>query len=391
MNNHYLKHVNIQLMRSYFRPLLLLGFLLWQLTPCSAQQSLFVNLAALDGIDISPDNLFNYQVQSGMSRKTHALITGTLQYRRSDMRLSYRFEYDLEPGINIIPVAAIHPQYTWSSGAFRELFQQYKKLPQGIYEYCVSVQPDYKSTEANPGPVVNECVYHKSEDIFLINLVDPENDAKIYEYHPMLSWTVNFPFASGLTYRLRVAEIRNGQNNAAAISRNNPVYEERNLAQLSQVYPVYAKALEKFKPYAWTVDAYYKGILLGGAEPWRFTIIEDSLLSAIPLDPSYVDIKQERGSYNLYAPGVLKLKYILEETDRDVLSLRLMDKNQKEIKLRETSSLPAVHGDNRFTLDFKSNQPLKHLQVYTLELSSQNGAVYRVLFKYINPELISNK
>jgi len=353
-----------------------------------AQGDIVVNLAPVDGIDLNPDNILSFQIQSGFQQRTHALVQGSIRYRNSDMRISYRFEYDLQPGINIIPAGSLRPQYTYSSAALKELFELYKKLPQGIYEYCVSVKPDYNINETVPGPSYDECVYHKSEDIFLINLIDPENDAKIYEYNPMLSWTVNYPFASELKYRLRVAEIREGQNPAAAVSRNNPVYDEKNLMQLSMIYPVYARPLQKNQPYAWTVDAYYKGILLGGAEPWKFTIIEDSLLSAVPRDPSFVDVKRETGSYNLYAPGILKLKYQLDELKSDSLVLKLLDKNGKEIKLKEHSSLKAVYGDNRYILDFKEHQPLKHLQLYTLLLTSQTGSTYRILFRYVNPELI---
>ncbi len=375
-------------MKQYFKMiftslLLSLGSLV-----CQAQADVIVNLAPVDGIDLTPDNLFNYQIQSGFSKRTHALIKGSIQFRKSALRISYRFEYDLQPGVNMLSSQMIQARLEYSAPALKELFEQYKKLPQGIYEYCVSVQPEYNQNETVPGPVIQECTYHKSEDVFLINLIDPENDAKIYEYNPMLSWTVNYPFAASLQYRLRVAEIKEGQNTVGAISRNNPIYDEKNLMQMSQIYPVYAKPLQKNQPYAWTVDAYYKGILLGGAEPWKFTIIEDSLLVAVPKDPSFVDVKKEQGLYDLYAPGIIKLKYTLDELKTDSLALKLTDKDNKEIKLKQTTSLKAVYGDNRFILDFKEHQPLKHLQPYILLITSQTGNTYRILFKYVNPELI---
>lgn len=378
--------LNLRNMKRYLKYTLTIALLVFWAGSSRAQADIFVNLVMVDGIDLTPDNLFNFQVQS--SQRTHALIRGTVQFRKSELRISYRFEYDLQPGLNILSPAVVRPVLEYSSPALRELFEQYKKLPQGIYEYCVSVKPDYNQNESAPGPVIEECVYHKSEDVFLINLIDPEDDAKLYEYNPMLSWTVNYPFAAALTYRIRVAEIREGQNTVAAITRNNPVYDERNLMQLSTVYPVYAKPLQKFQPYAWTVDAYYKGLLLGGAAPWKFTIIEDSLLVAVPRDPSFVDIKKEQGIYDLYAPGILKLKYNLDELKTDSLALRLLDKNEKEIRLKENGSLAAVYGDNRFVLDFKEHQPLKHLQPYVLLITSQTGRTYRLLFKYVNPELI---
>lgn len=373
-------------MKKYMR-FLLAGFLaLFGLNGYA--QDIIVNMAPVDGIELTPGNLLSFQVQSTRQQRCHALIKGTIQFRKSDMRIGYRFEYDLLPGVNMIPANAVRPQFEYSSQALRELFEQYRKLPQGIYEYCVSVKPDYNMNENIPGPVIDECVYHKSEDIFLINLIDPENDAKIYEYNPMLSWSVNHPFAAALTYRIRVAEIKQGQNTIAAITRNNPIYDERNLMQMSTIYPVYAKPLQKNQPYAWTVDAYYKGILLGGAEPWKFTIIEDSLYKAIPRDPSFVDIRREQGYYDLYAPGLLKLKYDLDDLKTDSLSLKLIDKGGSEIRLKAFPSLKAVYGDNRFILDFKEEQPLKHLQPYTLLILSETGRTYRILFKYANPELL---
>jgi hypothetical protein len=374
-------------MKKKWFALSLLLVLFYPMSDSHAQVEVMVNMAPVDGLDLSPDNLFNFQLQSGLQRSTNALVTGTIRYRNSDMRISYKFEYTLQPGLNMIQRDMIRPRFEYSSTALKELFELHKRLPQGIYEYCVSVKPDYSSGEAAPGNPFTECIYHKSEDIFLINLIDPEDDAKIYEYNPMLSWTVNYPFAAELKYRIRVAEIKEGQNTIAAATRNNPVYDERNLMQMSVVYPAYAKPLEKFKPYAWTVDAYYKGILLGGAQPWKFTIIEDSLLTGVAKDPSFVDVKRESGAYSLYAPGILKLKYTLEELKTDSLALQLLDKNEQEVKLKE-NLLQAVYGDNRFILDFKEHQPLKHLQTYTLLIRSQTGSVYRILFKYINPQFI---
>src|SRR6201985_2653172 len=298
-------------MKRKLRLLLIMPLLLLQLQAARAQE-VFVNLAQVDGLDITPDNILNFQILSRMKAATHALINGSIQYRNSTMSIRYQFECNLQPGANMVSMLAANPHYTYSHPALRELFEQYKKLPEGIYQYCVSVKPNYSAGES-VNNAETECVYHKSTDVFLINLIDPDNNAKIYEYNPMLSWTVNYPFASQLQYRLRVAPVNKGQNAVAAITRNNPVYDEKNLIQMSQIYPVYAKPLVLNQLYAWTVDAYYKGILLGGAETWQFTIIQDSLLTGIPKDPSYIDLGKESGFYNLYAPGILKIKYDLKD------------------------------------------------------------------------------
>jgi len=347
-----------------------------------SQNNIFVNMAFLDGIALTPDNLMNYQVQSDRTKTNHVLVTGTIRYRNSQMGLSYSFEYNLQPGLNNMAVAGIKPVITYSEPALRELFEQYKLLPQGIYEYCVTVKPNFSSGEGTQ-ETYDECIYHKSEDIFLINLIDPENDAEIYEHNPLLSWTVNYPFASELKYRLRVAEIKQGQNNTIAINRNNPVYDERNLMQMSQVYPAYAKPLQLNQPYAWTVDAYYKGILLGGAEAWRFTIVEDELLTAIPSDQSYYDFAEHHGETSIYAIDTIKLKYRSLKSS-DTFSLSITDARGDKVKFK-TALYPIQPGANFIDLNVPENAWLKHLGRYILTVTSKGGNSYIIPFIYVNP------
>jgi hypothetical protein len=369
-------------MKRYFRVILLNALLLLVVAKGFAQNDIFVNMAMVDGVDLTPDNLLSFQVQSGLTKSSHSLIKGNIKFRNSDLRIAYRFEYDLQPGLNIIPANAIHPQFEYSSQPLRELFEQYKKLPEGIYEYCVSVKPDYNLNETTPGPVYNECVYHKSQDVFLINLIDPDNDAKIYEYNPMLSWTVNYPFASELKYRIRVTEIKEGQNTTGAINRNNPVYDEKNLMQMSIVYPVYGKPLQKNQPYAWTVDAYFKGLLLGGAEPWKFTIIEDSLLTAIPTNQSYYDFSGHHGENAIYAVDTIKLKYENYKTN-DTLKFALINSKGDTVSFK-TKAYALSPGLNHLDLDIPGNAWLGHLKGYTLIITNSDDKRFVVPFIYVN-------
>ena len=360
--------------------------LLFSATPSYGQQAL-VSLSILDGIDLTPDNVFRYQVQSTFTTATPVHIIGDLRYSNTDLYWHYEFDYTLQPGINTLDAQYIHAQWSYSSSAFKELFVDYKTLPEGVYEYCVSVQPLAPTGEPLPLNDNKECLLGVSKDLFLINLVAPENDAKLYEYNPMLNWVVTYPFASLLTYRIRVAKILDGQNIENAIARNNPIYQEANVPQTAQIYPFYATPLVAFQPYAWTVDAYYKGILLGGAAPWKFTIIEDSARVVLPHESYYVDISMEQNASRYYAVGVIKLKYVLEEKENEELLISLMDNSGKPLKL-PASSLLAKLGDNRFVLQLKDKVALQHLQVYTLVVTNSLGNHFSLPFKYVNPDLL---
>lgn len=348
----------------------------------SGQQDFVVNLAGLDGIPVTPDNIFLYTIQSPKS--VSARVKGTIRYKSTGMFLSYTYTTSLQPGINSINKALISPQWDFSSSSLRTLFNTYGVLPEGTYEYCVAVMPVNALAESGNSSF-NECLYHRQDGIFTINLIDPEDKAKLREYYPALSWIANYSFASELKYRLRVAEIKQGQNPINAIMRNQSLYDERNLMQNSMVYPVYAKPLEKNKRYAWTVDAYYNEVLLGGAETWEFMIVDDTAKKSLPANRSYIDIKRENGKTKLVFSGSMKLKYVLDNAPKEVLSLSIVNEEGKTMRLTN-NELKAKYGDNRYVIDLKEACNLKHNQSYTLHVHGSLGIAYSIPFTYLNPD-----
>ena len=345
------------------------------------QQNIIINMAPIDGLPITPDNIFNYQMQCTGSGT--AQVKGTIRYRNSNLSISYSFNCTLRQGLNMLTADEIHPQWQFSSGALQELFFTYKMLPEGTYEYCVTITPN-KGLKESAGNSFEECLYHRAEDIFLINLIDPEDKAKLKEYNPLLVWVANYSFSNELTYRIRVAEIQHGQNPVNAVLRNQPVYDESNLFQNSIVYPIYAKPLVANQPYAWTVDAYYKGILLGGSETWQF-IIPDTIAKPLQANRSYIDIKRENGAVKLSATGDLRIKYTLEKYRTDSLSLQLFNDKNKKVALKP-EKLKAVYGDNRYILNLQDSSQVTHMKAYNLVITTGTGERYSLPFTYINPD-----
>lgn len=367
-------------LRSYGRGLLRALMLLSVSTAVQAQNVL-VNLAPIDGMDLTPDNILNYQVQSLYSTSVSATVKGSLHYRSTGYYINYSFRCTLQPGVNMFSADAVHPTWQYSSSPLRELFTEYKVLPQGTYEYCVSVYPGSGHGEGGTQAEAQDCLYRQSEDLFMITLTEPENNAKLYEYNPLLSWICTYPFVNALSYRVRVAEIKDGQNTANAISRNNPIYEERDVMQPSIVYPVYAKPLQAYQPYAWTVDAYYKGLLLGGAQPWRFMIVEDTTMVAVSADQSYYEFYKHNGETTLIAVGELKLKYVAQQSG-DSLSFKIINDAKKDT-VQTIKPMPMQYGDNLFALDVSGK--LKHRKHYILKAYDRYGKEYTMPFIYYNP------
>lgn len=345
-----------------------------------------ISLATVDAGNLNKRNMFDFQVTSTATTVKNVLLKGTVKYRNQPYKLSYSLRFPVQPGVNNMSDHAQRAIFEYSSTSVKELFELLDRLPEGMLQYCVTLgSVDGETTIAG----VEDCTFGKNEDLFLINLIDPENKAELYELNPMLSWVANYPFASSLSYKIKVVEMKKDQNVVNAIKRNNAVYEEKGLMQMSINYPIYAKPLQVGSTYAWTVDAYYKDLLLGGAEPWQFTIVEDSILKSISLDPAYIDLDKESGIYKLYAPGVIKIKYVLKDIKSDALQLELLDKNKKAIALpKALSQLHAVVGDNRYELNFKEHIFLSHMKDYMLKITNSKGKQYLVPFKYVNPDLI---
>lgn len=367
----------------------LLSFILMQLFSVavySQAADFSVSLATVDAGMLNKKNLFDYQVTSSSNTPKNVLLKGTVKYRNQPYKVSYSLKFQAQPGVNNIAEHGHRAVFEYSSTSVKELFELFDRLPEGTLQYCVTLNSaDGESTIAG----VEDCTFGKNEDLFLINLVDPENKAELYELNPMLSWVANYPFASSLAYKIKVVEMKKDQNAINAIKRNNPVYEEKGLMQMSVNYPIYAKPLQVGSTYAWTVDAYYKDILLGGAEPWQFTIVEDSILKSISLNPAYIDLEKESGVYKLYAPGIIKIKYELKDLKSDLLQVELLDKNKKAVTLpKELKQLNAIVGDNRYELNLKEYLSLSHMKDYVLSIVSSTGSVYKIPFKYVNPDLI---
>lgn len=365
-------------------------FLLYALIVCclpntsEAQYNIVVDLALLDGLEITPDNVFNYQVMNNSNRRIDAIVRGTLKYKNTTLRFSYSYRTTLETGINRMSKENVsNPKWDFSDNAFKELFLYHKKLPQGTYEYCVEIDLNTLHSESHSEALFDACIYQSVDDIFLINLIDPEDDAKIYEMNPMLSWAVNHPIASQLNYKLRLVELKENQNNVSAITRNNPIFQEKGLLGYSLIYPVTARSLKKYQPYVWTVDAYYKHILLGGAEPWRFTIIEDTLLKEIVTNQSYYEFENHIGDTRLNATGEIKLKY-RSDIPNDTLAIRILSEKGDDVSLKD-NLMPMKNGYNWFTIKLHERVSLKHMSKCELEIRTRTGELFIVPFMYYNP------
>lgn len=340
-----------------------------------------ISLATVDAGMLNKKSLFDYQVTSTSNTPKNVLLKGTVKYRNQPHKVSYTLKFLAQPGVNNITEHAHRAVFEYSSSPVKELFELFDRLPEGTLQYCVTLHSaDGETTIAG----AEDCTFGKQEDLFLINLVDPENKAELYELNPMLSWVANYPFASSLAYKIKVVEMKKDQNTVNAIKRNNPVYEEKGLMQMSINYPIYAKPLQVGSTYAWTVDAYYKDILLGGAEPWQFTIIEDSLLKINPQDISFYEFEKHQAETQIYAVDSLKLKYE-SFREQDTIQIEYVSADGKSLL---KMAYPCMPGTNMMALDLRATDKFRHAKAYRAIIRLANGKTFTVPFKFIKSEYI---
>lgn len=369
--------------------------LIWVLLMClirepvsaQGQGGVTVDMSLIDGLELSPGNIFSYRLQQHGTETKSYLVKGTVVYRKQALSFSYSYRITLQPGSTQVSRDLVgSASWTFSSPALRELFETYNKLPQGTYEYCVTLTP----LNANADPIGEEppssCVYQTVDDLFLINLITPENDAKIYEFNPMLAWVVNYPFANDLTYRIRVAEQKQGQNVQNAITRNNAMYQESNVTSTGVVYPVTARPLQKWQPYVWTVDAYYKGILLGGAEVWKFTIIDDSVYDG-RIHMSYIDVSAEQGQICYNTSDEIKLMYNEQNFIAQNFIIQF-SKSDHGDNWKNLDNWKITSGENYITKSIETLN-LKHNEKFFIRIIREQDSTLvsksSIKFKYLNP------
>lgn len=333
-------------------------------------------------------DLLNYTVISQAAAPVRVRLKGALRFYNAADYIRYEKEVVLQSGLNLIREVAAPVALQFSGNALRELYTTHGKLPLGRMEYCVTIE-EYRRNGEQMGwqPARQECTFINNDDLFMIELLLPEDGAKLKEFHPQLGWMVNSPLAGELTYRLMLAPKQQHQSKQDAIKRNRLQYDEKNIAGMFQVYPVYAKPLVYDQPYVWNVEAYYKGYLMGTAVPWEFVILPDTLRDSVAYSSAYLDIMKDVGTYNVIAPGVLKLRYELKMSAADSLTFSLLDKDQQPMKFKVPVDGSMKYGDNRMVIDFYNHQPLKHKKKYTLLVSGRHFKDRRIEFTYYNPDL----
>jgi hypothetical protein len=339
----------------------------------------------IESSQIDSKSIFNYHFLNLGEQIQNCSVVGEIRFRGNNSFIKYSYTSNINKGDNSFASLTVKPLFTYSDNNIKKLFEQYHTLPSGSFSYCIYIY-QRASLEQNQNLIAEDCIYGNNINSLLINLVNPEDKAKLSEQYPMFNWIVNSNIQSELDYRLRVTDLKDGQNPQNAILRNRAILDEKGIKGFQLVYPINSPLLEKWQYYVWTVDAYYKNLLLGSAETWKFVLVDDSITDIVPKEVSYLELNIENGSNLQLIPGILKLKYIENKVRNNKLTIRILNENHK--LLGDLKVWDVVYNENFKEFDLTKNAIFKHRKVYFIQITDESGNSFTVKLKYFNPEFL---
>ncbi|MBL0910920.1 MAG: hypothetical protein IBJ09_01000 [Bacteroidia bacterium] len=211
-------------------------------------------------------------------------------------------------------------------------------------------------------------------------LLSPADGDSIQTPTPVLTWTPAFStYLSGsVTYRLRVAEIFNGQSKQQAITANQPKYTENNIPMPLQIYPNTAQSLEEGKRYAWQVEANAGSISLGYSEVWEFCYCFPQQTQQQSPGFYYKLTEHPQSQFELVKGNIIPVafpeKYVPKE---EKLYFRLKNTEGKELANQDNFDAPKKIGMNKYQIDLCSDSKLNLKEgYYILEFPTESRFTY---------------
>lgn len=348
-------------------------------------QSVTIQVVSVNPFQLKYDDLYDIEINNDGASYSNVNISGRLYFSASKVSISFTKTMPLPKGKTTLSRQNFTPQLTFSDNNLKTLYNA-NIFPNEDFEYCVELA-EKATAESNRNILASDCIYDKADNGILLNLIDPDDNAKISDLNPALSWNMSSVLPN-IQYRLRLAELREKQTANQAVLRNPLLVDMSSIGATTQQYPFSAPALQYWTKYGWTVDAYLGNILMASAESWQFAIVDDSIVASIPKDIGYLDIRKDLLLKNLYAVGKLKISYKLDQLKQDNLKCILTDNEKSNIDLKQQAIVNVKYGDNFFEFDFKDKIKLKHLHQYRITVTNSEGQSYPVDFLYFNPDFL---
>lgn len=267
--------------------------------------------------------------------------------------------------------------------------QSVGKYPAGKYRICVRLQcvtPDCDGLSANA--LLSESLQCREVIVELptpLILTTPFDKSELENTRPVFTWIPPMPVGGilELRYLYTLVEKREGQSKIDAIKRNRPIIRDEFVERPTLMYPLDVDELEYEKDYVWQVEAWYGNLFIATSEVWEFKIVLDSIIEIVNFSQSFIELGKQDGSILYGAVGELKFRH---DSRKENASLKCTILDDKEQKTGQPLVFTLRQGDNRFVVDFKNHDGIKHEKTYLLFFEDEKKNIFKVRIKYIEPE-----
>lgn len=321
-------------------------------------------------------------VSSVLKEQKQAQVVATLTQNGVGVIQRSQGTMTLEPGMN--DCRKVNGITTESMGGVNsQLLKESGWLIPGEYHLCYEVILN--------GVPSKECATSIVSNQQVLDLVYPYNEDEVQQIRPPLNWLFLKPL-TGVEYDITLKEKQADQSNRAALELNPPIVQVQGHKTTTLVYPGGAPALEKNKTYVWQVAVRKGNTVIAQSEIWSFYLTDPEKVDPIHISDDYIDLGQVEGAKRFYALGMLRMKW-QEDYKSRTATIEIRNKKGKKLKLGDLSALELKLGENYFDLDLSEVGGLRHMQPYTITLSSKSfkGGSISLTMTYLNPELYKAK
>lgn len=345
--------------------------------PCFSQVSV-VFVPEVYGRNLN--GLFNCNIINN-TRKLTASLKITLSERKAGTICNIKTsDFDIYPGNNLIPARAAQAAgIQFANNKLAQITSQSRSFPEGDYDYCFELT--FKNSD---NPPLEQCFPYTLEPFTDLSLIEPYNQDKICDRHPLLTWQPLLPGITGSYYQLALTEVQADQNPTEALNYNLPIVNQNNITAPMLPYPSIAKDLEKGKKYAWQVTAYKDQTVLSRSDVWVFTIdCQDS--AKVTTDLGYRDIENlAKGNFYI-AEGTMKFAVVNAYGPQN-LDYEIFPADRQNQPVKHLPKIKLETGNNKVDIDLSGYSQFKSGYYYIINVRLGDGSVKSLRFLYKEPQ-----
>ncbi|MFT3683037.1 MAG: hypothetical protein QM791_22445 [Ferruginibacter sp.] len=342
-----------------------------------AQLSLQPNLPA-SGL-VQQTQLWNLIVINSAAQQYQCRLDLILRDRLTNMEVltATTNTFFVNPGAERISIEKLNPlQYNYIQNGID--IRPQGLLPAGNYTVCYSLY--VIGGHINPA---DECIQFETEPLSPPMLVNPPDSSVLVTQPGLFSWVPPAPanMFTQLQYDVLIVPVNDNQTASEAIQYNVPFYSAGNQAGTSLTYPTSASAFEKDKWYAWQVVARDERNYAGKTETWVFKLSSADSVQFIEAAP-YIKMKKNPREIGIAPEGVIKLSYINETSQKEVLLVVSDPADMHEETTAVKMKIKLKPGENLIYKDLKNRLKMQEGRVYIAKITNSRNEHWQAQFTF---------